>query len=193
MKKHQLAFIDIETTGLDMEKHEIIQLGVILVEQSWPARQSLGVGGGKDGKPAYEILDELELKIKPERLHLADKVALKINGYNEADWALAYNLKEAMAIFSEKTKDAIMVAHNVAFDFCFLTKAFSVTGVENKMHFHKLDTISIAFAKLHLKEGVDRFSLQFLCDHFGIENKNAHTALSDCRATFELYKKLMSL
>lgn len=182
IKKNRLAFIDIETTGLDIERHEIVQLGVVLVEQKW------------DGdKPTFEILDELELKVKPERIHLADKVALRINGYNEADWALAYSLKEAMQMFADKTKDSIMVAHNVAFDFCFLAKAFSLTGIENKMHYHKLDTISIAFAKLHLKEGVDRFSLQYLCTHFGIENKRAHTALSDCRATLELYKKLMSL
>ena len=183
MKKHRLAFIDIETTGLDIEKHEIIELGCVLVNQMWD----------RDGKPTFKILDELELKIKPERLDLADKVALKINGYNEGDWKEALNLKDAMNIFAEKTKDTIMVAHNVAFDCCFLAKAFSVTGIANKMHFHKLDTISIAFAKLHLNESVDRYSLQFLCDHFGIENKNAHTALSDCRATLELYKKLIQI
>jgi DNA polymerase-3 subunit epsilon len=183
MKKHRLAFIDIETTGLDVERHEIIQLGVVLVDQIWGNKQN----------PDFKILDEFEVKVKPERIGQADKVALKINGYNEEAWKDALNLKDAMKIFSEKTKDSIMVAHNVAFDFCFLAKAFSVTGVPNKMHFHKLDTISIAFAKLHLNEDVDRYSLQFLCDHFGIENKNAHTALSDCRATLELYKKLMSL
>jgi len=183
MKENKLAFIDIETTGLDQEKHEIIQLGCILVDQKW----------SEDGRPEFKVLEEFELKIKPERIGLADKVALKINGYNEADWANAFGLSDVMRIFSEKTEDAIMVAHNVAFDFCFLAKAFSTTGVTNKMHYHKLDTISIAFAKLHLKESVDRFSLQFLCDYFGIENKRAHTALADCQATFELYKKLMSL
>jgi DNA polymerase-3 subunit epsilon len=182
MKKHRLAFIDAETTGLDPEKHEIIQLGIVLVEQKWD-----------NGAPSFEILEETEIKAKPEHLGTADNVALRINGYNEADWALAYSLKEAMTIFAEKTKDAIMVGHNVAFDFCFVNKAFLITGVENKMHYHKLDTISIAFAKLHLNESVDRFSLQFLCDYFKIENKRAHTALADARATFELYKKLMQI
>jgi DNA polymerase III epsilon subunit-like protein len=32
-----------------------------------------------------------------------------------------------------------------------------------------------------------------MCKYFDIKNENAHTALSDARATFELYKKLMSL
>ena len=184
MKKHTLAFIDVETTGLDIDKHEIIQLGVVLVSQNW-------LSGGKSSAPVFEILEEFELKIKPERIQDAEPVALRVNGYNPADWVFAYTLEEAMKMFSSKTADAIMVGHNVAFDFGFIEKAFKKTGLLNKMHYHKLDTISMAFAKLYRNEDVDRFSLQYLCDYFHIENKNAHTALSDARATFELYKKLL--
>ncbi len=181
MKKHKLAFIDIETTGLDVDRHEIIQIGLVLVSQNWSGDIAV-----------FEVIEELELKVKPSRIETAEKVALKINSYNEADWVLGYTLPEAMKIFSAKTADAIMVAHNIAFDYLFIDKAFRVTGVPNKMHYHKLDTISIAFAKLYGNEDVDRFSLQYLCDHFGIKNAKAHTALPDARATFELYKKLLS-
>ncbi len=182
MKKHKLAFIDIESTGLDPERHEIIQIGVVVATQEWV-----------DGKPSFQVVEEFEIKVKPERIEDADKSALKINGYNEADWTEASTLPEAMKIFSDKTADTIMVAHNVVFDYCFLNKAFYITGEDNRMHYHKLDTISIAFAKLYLNEDVDRFSLQYICDHFGIVNEKAHTALSDSRATFELYQKLMNL
>jgi DNA polymerase-3 subunit epsilon len=183
MKKHNLAFIDTETTGLNFDKHEIIELSCVLVSQSW-----------EGGKPSgYEILDELNIKIKPEHIENADPVALRVNGYNPADWTFAYSLEEGLKMLAAKTEGAIMVAHNACFDYGFLQKAFQKTGIENKMHYHRLDTISIAFAKLHSNEDVDRFSLQYLCDHFGIENKKAHTALSDARATFELYKKLMEL
>ena len=61
------------------------------------------------------------------------------------------------------------------------------------MHYHKLDTVSMTWAKLHKNPDIDHFSLREMCKHFGIENKNPHSALSDARATFELYKKLMSL
>ena len=61
------------------------------------------------------------------------------------------------------------------------------------MHYHKLDTISIAWAKFHKDTDVIHFSLRELCERFGIKNEKAHTALSDARATFELYKKLMEL
>ena len=183
MQKKNLVFVDVETTGLDPDIQEVIQIGCVVVSQEWSA----------DGKPEFKMIEEFELKIKPINIAVADKVALRINGYNETDWVFAYDLKQAMEIFAKKTADCIMIGHNVCFDFMFIDKAFKKSGVENKMHYHKLDTISIAFAKLHSEGDADRFSLNFLCEYFKIENKKAHTALSDSRATFEVYKKLMSM
>lgn len=175
MWKHNLAFIDIETTGLDVVKHEIIEIGCVLTT------------------PDLKVIEEFELKIKPERIEDADPVSLKISHYKEEGWKDARNLKGAMQIFSEKVKDHIMVGQNVAFDSGFLEHAFSETRVMNSMHYHKLDTVSIAWAKLHKEPDLEHFSLRELCVRFGIKNEHAHTALSDARATFELYKKLMEL
>ena len=191
MKRHNLAFIDIETTGLNPDKHEIIEIGCVLVKQE---RDKEGLPQAQSrGAFSFEIIEEFELKVKPERIEDAEPEALRINKYDPGAWIFAYTLEEAMKILSDKTKDSIMVAHNIAFDFSFINKAFQTTGVENKMHYHKLDTLSMAFAKLHNKDDVDRFSLASLGKYFGIENKQAHTALSDARAAFEVYKKLMGL
>lgn len=35
MKKHNLAFVDTETTGLDFDKHEIISIGCVIASQDW--------------------------------------------------------------------------------------------------------------------------------------------------------------
>lgn len=175
MRRHNLAFIDIETTGLDVVDHEIIEIGCVLTT------------------PDLKVLEEFELKIKPEHIEIADPTALKINHYDESSWQDAYTLKEAMKILSDKAKDSIMVGQNVAFDSSFLEHAFSKTKVKNDMHYHKLDTISIAWAKLHADTEMKHFSLRDMCLKFGIENERAHSALSDARATYELYKKLMSL
>lgn len=176
MKNKNLAFIDIETTGFDMERQEIIEIGCVI------AKQQDGVAG--------DIIDEFEIKIKPERLNEADPEALAINGYNEAAWMFALDLKQAMEMFAEKTKECVMVAHNIGFDYSFIAKAFSSTQVENKMFYAKIDTISYALAKLGKNPEVTRFALGALCEHYGIENERAHTALADARATYELYKKL---
>lgn len=175
MRKHNLAFIDIETTGLSLIRHEIIEIGCVLTTH-------LG-----------EVIEEFELKIKPEHIEDADPVALKVNHYNEQDWEGALGLSEAMKIFSDKVSGCIMVGHNVAFDAGFLEYAFNQTGLANSMHYHKIDTVSVAWAKLHREPDLEHFSLRELCLRFGIKNEKAHTALADARATHLLYKKLMSL
>ncbi len=179
MKNKKLAFIDIETTGFDVEKQEIIEIGLVIVNQ-------------KDGVLG-DIVEEWEVKIQPEKIENADAEALALNGYNEAEWMFAVSLQQAMETFAEKTKDCVMVAHNVAFDYSFLAKAFSTTGVKNQMFFAKIDTISFAFAKLHKLENAPRLNLNSLCEYFGIENERAHTALADTRATVEVYRKLLEL
>ena len=175
MKNNNLAFIDIESTGLSVFRHELIEIGCVLTT------------------PDLEILEAFELKIQPLRIEDADPVSLKINHYSEEEWKGAYSLVEAMKIFADKVKDSVMVGHNVAFDVGFLESAFYKTGIANTMHYHRLDTISIVWAKLHREPDLEHFSLRELCLRFGITNERAHTALSDARATFELYKKLMEL
>lgn len=175
MRKHNFAFIDIETTGLSLIKHEIIEIGCVITT------------------PTLVAIEEFELKIKPVAIQDANLVSLKISHYDPAMWESAYTLDEAMKIVSLRVKDCIMVGQNVAFDSGFLEYAFTKTGVINSMHYHKLDTVSIAWAKLHKEPDLEHFSLRELCLRFGIKNENAHTALSDARATFELYKKLMEL
>lgn len=183
MRNHRLAFVDTETTGLMPDQHELIEIGLVLAEQSLSG----------DNKMVLKVINEFDIKIKPTHIETADPESLAVNHYKEEDWDSAVSLKEALQIFSDKTEGAMMVGHSVAHDFAFLQKAFAETGVENKMHYHKLDTISIAFAKLYSHMEVEKLSLRALCVYLGVENKNSHTALSDARATFEVFEKLMAL
>lgn len=181
MKKHNLAFIDLETTGLNPDTHEIVEIGCLVV------RQPQAAGG------SFEIIDELDLKVKPQHLELAEPEALRINGYNDADWLFAVDLSQALTALAGKTDSAIMVAQNVTFDWSFLHRGFETTGVQNRMHFPKIDIISIAFAKLYNDPNIERYNLRELARFFNVENEKAHTAMSDIRATFEIYKKLIAL
>lgn len=175
MRNHNLAFVDIETTGLDVLEHEIIEIGCVLTT------------------PDLEVIEEFELKIKPEHIENANPVSLKVNHYKEEDWVDALAKEEAMQIFAEKVKGCIMVGQNIAFDSGFIEHSLSKLDIANTMHYHRLDTISIAWAKLHNDKDLEHFSLREMCLRFGIKNDKAHTGLSDARATYELYKKLMSL
>lgn len=182
MKDHNLAFIDTETTGTDPERHEIIELAVIIAKQV-----------NREGRgPKLEIIEEIEWKIKPEHLDTAEEAALRVNGYNEVDWMFASSLTNVMQEFAKKTQSCSFVSHNLTFDYNFVMKAFEKTGIENNMHYAKLDTISIAFARLYDAPQADKFSLRALCELLKVENSKAHTALADTRALVECYKKLMN-
>jgi DNA polymerase-3 subunit epsilon len=182
MKKRNLAFVDLETTGLDADRHEIIEIGAVI------ARQLPQPGRGND----LEIIDQFEFKVRPEHLETSDPEALRINGYNAADWLFAVDLPKALETLSAKAEGAMLVAQNVSFDALFLDKAFARTGVSNKMDFHRIDLLSMAYAKLYHDERAQRFSLRALCEHFEIKNDRAHTALADIRATVEVYKRLIA-
>lgn len=182
MKLHNLAFIDTETTGTDPSRHEIIELAVIIARQV-----------PRDGKgPKLEIIEECEWKIKPQHIERADEQALRVNGYNEVDWMFAIDRKKAMEEFAKKTQSCSFVSHNLVFDYGFVAKAFEETGAENRMHYAKIDTISLAFARLYDAPQADKFSLRFLCELLKVENTKAHTALADTRALVSVYKKLMN-
>lgn len=173
-----LAFVDIETTGIDREKHEIIEIGCVIAKV-------------KDG--VLTVVDQLNLKVQPRHIETAEPQALRINGYNEADWLFAVSLESAMKTFVEQTEGAIFLAHNITFDYPFIEKALTECGLENRMYFQKIDTLSLAFGILHTNDDLGKLSLRALCDQFGIENKNAHSAFSDAYALYEVFKKLMNL
>jgi len=179
MIQKKLAFIDVETTGLKILKHEVLEIGCMIVMVQ------------DDG--SFTVKEEFEIKIKPERLEDADPEALRINGYNEAGWMFAHSKQEAMQVLAQKTDGAVMVAHNIGFDYSFIQKTFEECGIENKMFYAGIDTLTLAIAKLKDNKDVTRFTLRAMCEYFGIKNERAHTALADVRATFELFKKLMKI
>lgn len=177
MIQKKLAFIDVETTGTQILKHEIIEIGCMIVIQQ------------DDG--SFRVKEEFEIKVKPEKIETADTRALRVNGYNEAAWMFAHTKQEAMQTLATKTEGAVMVAHNVGFDYSFIQKTFEECEIENKMFYANIDTLTLAIAKLKDDDSVTRYTLRAMCEHFGIKNEKAHTALADVRATFEMFKKLM--
>jgi DNA polymerase-3 subunit epsilon len=74
-----IAFIDLETTGLDPVKHEILQIGIVRVD----AR-------------TLTIHSQIELKVIPVRIIDAEAKALEVNGYREELWIDAVPLRDAL-------------------------------------------------------------------------------------------------
>lgn len=176
-KEVNLAFVDVETSGLSLINSELLEIGLVLVSQ-----------------PHFNVIEEWDIKIKPQHLETAEEEGLLVSGYNERDWEDAIEIKEALEQFLEKVQGAMIVGHNISWDLMWLRKAIEENGFGRKFARRSLDTNSIAYAKLQDKVSeIKYFSLSNLARYFGIEENNKHRALADAKTTFEVFKKLIDL
>lgn len=187
-----IAFVDIETTGLNKRQHEIIEVAIVIVEETRDAF----------GNTTIVPTEEYAWKIAPKNLEAADAAALKINQFTPEAWARAQGAEEVLPLVAQalskvetslagEAKNTRAVGgHNVGFDLGFLTHAFTQHGIAFTPNKFVVDTLAMS-QELFRDQNMPGFTLKHLCDYFYIENPNAHTALSDVRATAELYKHLL--
>ncbi len=170
-----LAFFDLETTGLNPDQHEIIEIGMVRVNQQ-----------------TMEETGRFEARIMPQNLAAADPVALRINGFTKEKWSDAISLTDALKGFADATAGSVLIAQNISFDWGFLRRAYEESGIELRTDYHRLDLLSIAYAKLKPK-GVISYRLQKLREYFNIPPNEAHRALADSEMALAIFKKLIEL
>lgn len=173
MKSRIITLLDLETTGLDPTRHEIIEIGAVLLDQ-----------------PHLNIVGAFEAKIKPTRMELADPEALQVNGYNAEEWAGARPAKEALEEFARRTEHSILCGQNVSYDFAFLRKAYADHNVPFTYHHHVLDVMSMAYIHWYNHPTLKRYGLSEMATTFGIDRGRAHRAMDDVKTTLEVLKLL---
>ncbi|MEK7125155.1 MAG: 3'-5' exonuclease [Patescibacteria group bacterium] len=170
-----LAITDVETTGLDVRRHEIIEIGLVVVHQK-----------------TFEITDTLDVKVIPTHIETAAPDSSIVAGYRPDHWTGAITLENAMAQYAAKTKGMIFTAHNVSFDWQFIEEAFRLTKLSHGLDYHQIDIPSIAWALL--KKPKPRMRLSALCDYFGIEREpSPHRGINGAMKAYEVLKKLVGL
>jgi len=169
-----LAFIDLETTGLDPARHEILEIGVIRVDAC-----------------TLTELDSTDIRVHPTRLADADPEALRRNGYSPRRWENAASLPEALDWVAPLLVGATLAGHNVGFDRAFLEVAWRATGgPPPDLDHHLLDTATLAWPLL--TEGrIDSLSLATVCTALGIGLHDSHRALSDAERSLEVARRLL--
>ena len=163
MIKTYVAF-DIETTGLDIETEEIIEIGALKVI---------------DGKVADRFMEF----VKPEK-PISDKIT-EITGITNEMVEHARSIEEVIKDFTVFCSNHVLIGHNIQFDYKFCKRYAAKYGYA----FEKkgIDTLKIARA-VH-KDMVSK-SLGSLCEHYQIINHAAHRAYHDALATAKLYQTL---
>lgn len=173
-RERNLVFVDIETTGLNPELHEITEIGALVVEPK-----------------NFRIVKEYSAKVRPEKIGSADPEALELTGYSEKSWREARSLDEVLREFNEISPGGILIGYNFTFDWSFLERAFLKCKITPNFDYHRIDVMSIAYFKILDDPEAKELRLSRMCERFGIRRGREHSALEDARATYKLFLKLM--
>lgn len=163
MIKDYVAF-DLETSGLNCEMDEIIEIGALKVK------------GGK-------VAERFNQLIRP-KVPVTPQITA-ITGITNEMLEKAQPVEKVIPEFILFCRDEIMLGHNVMFDYKF-TKVYAK---RYGLPFEKkgIDTLKIARKVL---PDLESKSLGALCEHYEIVNQAAHRAYHDALATAKIYHML---
>lgn len=161
----EFCIVDIETNGSKIEKHQIIEIAAIKI---------------KNG----QIIDRFESLVKTKEIH---PIIVQLTGIQASDTKDAPALDEVMYAFKSFLGDAVFIAHDVKFDYTFISQSMQKVGLEALLN---RPLCSLAFAERTIVSY--RYGLSYLNDTFHLNpNPRHHRAMSDVMTTYELF--LLSL
>jgi DNA polymerase-3 subunit epsilon len=165
IEEAEFCIVDIETNGSKIERHQIIELAAVKV---------------KNGK----IIDRFDTLVHTKEInpHITE-----ITGIKAEDTKDAPALQEVLKNFKIFLNDAIFVAHDVKFDYMFISQSMEKIGLEPLLN---RSLCSLALAERTIVSY--RYALSYLNDALKLNpNAQHHRAMSDVLTTYGLF--LLSL
>ncbi|WP_418641080.1 3'-5' exonuclease [Sulfurimonas sp. ST-27] len=164
---HQAEFciVDIETNGSKIEKHQIIEIAAVKVKN--------GI-----------IIDRFESLVHTKEInpHITE-----ITGITADDTTNAPQLKDVLQRFKLFLGNAVFVAHDVKFDYSFISKSLQKIGLEPLLN---RSLCSLALAERTIVSY--RYALSYLNETLRLNPEaRHHRAMSDVITTYGLF--LLSL
>ena len=155
--------IDIETSGINPDKDEIIRLSALSIVNGNEAGTFF-----KLAKPIKPLTEEIEI----------------LTGITNADLNEKRRINDLLPDFLNFIGDNPLVAHNIGFDIKFISVALKKAGLpplKNKT----VDTLKLARKKCK----IDKFSLRAVAKFLGVD----YRTLTDNEIVFQAYEKLKSM
>ena len=162
IEEERFCIVDIETNGSKRDEHQIIEIGAVMIK------------GGKE-------IDRFETFVRSDFLPEAIEklTGIKIDNLNSAP-----PLKYVLERFRLFLGDAVFVAHNVNFDYRFISSSLKNAGFGPLLN-RKLCSIELAKKVLDLP----RYGLGSLIEHYDISFGEHHRALCDARSAAYIFNK----
>lgn len=158
----RFCIVDIEANGSKHGTDQIIEIGAVMLEGG------LEVGRFSSLAKADTLPDSIE----------------RLTGITLKDLHSAPSLKSVLESFRLFLKDAVFVAHNVNFDYYFISTSLAQAGFGPLLN-RRLCTIDLAKKTIV----APRYGLGALMEHLGITFENHHRALCDAEATSLVFLK----
>ncbi len=163
--------VDLETTGGSHRESSITEIGAVKIK------------GG-------EIIGEFQTLVNPESPIPAFITVL--TGITDAMVVEAPKIGEALFSFLEfagSSNESVLIAHNAPFDIGFLRAAAEKCGVAWPS-FQVIDTAKIA-RYVVTRDEAPNCKLSTLAHFFGAQTNPDHRALSDARATVDVFQGIL--
>ncbi|TDM15449.1 helicase C-terminal domain-containing protein [Macrococcus bovicus] len=157
----QYAVVDIETTGNNMAVDDIIQIGIVIMDD----RTII------DRYDSYVYTDQ---PIPP--------FIESLTGITDDMVSQAPTFREIMPDVLALLQDKVFVAHNIHFDLNFLTGLFDKAGIHFQPR-HCIDTVDL-FKIVY--PDAESYQLSALAQTLDIQLDDAHSAIADAQATAEI-------
>ncbi|RUM68039.1 MAG: 3'-5' exonuclease [Sulfurospirillum sp.] len=151
-KDETYCIVDIETNGNSPVKNQIIELGAIKY---------------KNG----EIVDRFETYVYADYIPQA---IVRLTNIEQSDLANAPSLKKVLHDFKLFLADNVFVAHNVKFDYNFISTSLKTVGLEELLN-RKLCTVDLARKTID----TEKHGLAHLRDFLEIDTGEHHRAYAD--------------
>ncbi len=183
MFNKDLLLIDIESTGLDPNKHEIIQLAGILLD-----KKTL-----KEKKSFVSF-------IRPKNWKTRDKESMAVNKISFEKLHHAPSVSQALKKFNRAFPKNVVLSYYVGImDIIFLQSAYKKSQMKYPFDYHTFNIWSLFYPymakknKLKNKKQFAGFGLEDMLKHFKIQvPNNLHDALVDCQIEAEVLRKVVS-
>ena len=170
----RFVVLDSETTGLDPRRDRLITIGAVAVE---------------DGE--IRLDDSFEVLLKMDYNHSS----VTVHGITRDEAREGLDEPEALELFLDYLRDGVIVGHHIGHDIQTLNAGYERHfGMQLKNR--ALDTMDLtlhlnddgAFAGRPMAQG---FTLDALCEMFGIRPHDRHTAGGDAFITAQVFLRLL--